>query len=165
MFYDMWPLKLDTITPRQRRHTPAALTCYFQRRVVTDRLAQIVAGHTHVAAVVGFAPPAVDDAQEEEGAGGEQHAVRAGVVKVGLDVLAVFVPFHCRRRAALRLAVESCWFPFGHDEVRGVLYDLGREVFLAKTRPWRGRKVRRLQVKDDLMFALLPYLELGTMCQ
>ncbi len=102
---------------------------------MTDRLAQIVSGHAHVAAIVGLAPSSVDDAQEEEGPAGQQHAMGAGVVAVRLNALPIFVPFHRRGRAALCLTVKSSWFPFGHNEVRGVLHNAGREVLLAKTRP------------------------------
>lgn len=102
---------------------------------MTDGLAQIVPGHAHVAAVVGLAAASVHDAQEEEGPAGQQHAVGARVVAVRLHALPVLVPFHRGGRPALCLAVEGGWFPFGHNEVRGVLHDAGREVFLAKTRP------------------------------
>ncbi|TNN86761.1 hypothetical protein EYF80_002944 [Liparis tanakae] len=89
--------------------------------VVTDRLAQIVSGHAHVAAVVRLAPSSVDDTQEEEGAAGQQHAVGAGVVAVRLDALPVFGPLHRRGRTALGLTVESGRLPFGDDEARGRL--------------------------------------------
>ena len=102
---------------------------------MTDGLAQIVSGHAHVAAVVGLAPPPVDDAQEEERPAGQQHAVGAGVVAVRLNALPIFGPFHRGGRTALGLTVEGGGFPFGYDEVRGVLHDARREVFLAKTRP------------------------------
>ena len=102
---------------------------------MTDRLAQIVSGHTHIAAIVGLAPSSMDDAQKEEGPAGQQHTVGTGVVTVRLNTLPIFVPFHCGGWTALCLAVESGWFPLGHNEVRRVLHNAGREVFLAKTRP------------------------------
>lgn len=106
---------------------------------MTDRLAQIVSGHAHVAAIVWLAPSSMDDPQEEEGSAGEQHTMRAGVVAVCLNALSVFVPLHRRGRTALSLAVESGRLPFGHNEVRRVLHDAGREVFLAKTGSWKKR--------------------------
>ena len=79
---------------------------------MTYGLAEIVSGHTHVAAVVRLAPSPVDDAQEEEGSTGEQHSMRAGVVSVRLHALPVFVPLYRRGRAALGLTVESGRLPF-----------------------------------------------------
>lgn len=107
------------------------LTGHFQGCIVANRLTQIVSGHTHVAAIVRFAPASVHDAQEEQRAGGQQHAVRTRVVAVRLDALPVFVPFHRGGWPALCFTVEGGGFPFGHNEVRGVLNNAGREVFLA----------------------------------
>ena len=95
-------------------------------------LSQVVAGHAHVAAVVGLAAAAVHDAQEEERAAGQQHALGAGVVPVRLHPLPVLVPLHRGGGPALRLAVEGGRLPLGHDEVRGVLGDAGGEVLLAQ---------------------------------
>lgn len=114
---------------------PTALTGYFQGGVPAHGLPEVVPGHAHVAAFVGLAAASVGDAQEEEGAGGQQHAVGARVLAVRLHALAVFVPFHRGRRPTLCLAVECGRLPFGHDEVRGVLHDAGRGVFLAETGP------------------------------
>lgn len=121
-------------TQSEKKKT-AALTSYFQGCIVTDRLAQIISGHTDVAAVVWLAPTSVNDAQEEEGSAGQQHAVGARVVSVRLNALAIFIPFHCRGWTALCLTVERGWFPFRHNQIRGVLYNPGWEVFLSETRP------------------------------
>lgn len=114
-------------------HVAAELTGYFQGCIVTDRLAQIVSCHTHVTAVVGLAPPSVDDTQEEEGAAGQQHALRAGIIPVRFHPLAILVPLHRRGRPPLRFAVERGGLPLGDDQVRGVLHDPGCGVLLAQT--------------------------------
>ena len=112
------------------------LTGHLQRGVVAAGLPQVVARHAHVAAVVGLAAAAVHDAQEEERAAGQQHALGARAVPVRLHPLPVLVPLHRGGGPALRLAVEGGRLPLGHDEVRGVLGDAGREVLLAQARSW-----------------------------
>ena len=101
---------------------------------MTHSLAEVVPRHAHVAPVVGLAAAAVDDAQEEERAAGQQHAVGARVVPVRLHPLAVLVPLHRGSGAPLRLAVEGGRLPLGHDQVRGVLHDPGRSVLLTQPR-------------------------------
>lgn len=64
----------------------------------------------------------------------------AGVVTVRLNALPVFIPFHRGDRTAFCFTVESGGFPFGYDEVRRVLNNAGRRIFLTKTRRWRDKK-------------------------
>lgn len=112
----------------------AALTGYFQRGVVAHCLPQVVAGNTNVGTFIRLASPSVDDAQKEEGAAGEQHALRAGIVPVGLHPFAIFVPLHSRGWPTLRLTVESGGFPLGDDQIRRVLDNPGWGVLLTETR-------------------------------
>lgn len=97
---------------KTKRHT---LTCYFQRCIATDRLAQVVACHAYIDAFVGFASPPVHNSQEEEGAAGQEHPVGSGVLSIGLDAFAVFVPFHHWGWPSFGLTVEGGWLTLGHD--------------------------------------------------
>lgn len=115
--------------------TYAALTSYFQRSVVAHCLSQVVAGYTNVGTFVRLAPTSVDDAQKEEGAAGEQHALRTGIVPIRFHPFAIFVPLHSWGWPTLRLTVESGGFPLGNDQVRRVLNNPGRRVLLAETGP------------------------------
>lgn len=96
---------------KPQMNSQKARTGYFQRGVATDGLPQVVASHADVDALVGFAATAVDNAQEEERAAGQQHAVRAWVVPVRLHALPVLVPLHHGQRPALRLAVQRGRLP------------------------------------------------------
>lgn len=108
------------------------LTGDVQRGVATDGLPQVVAGHAGVDALVRFAAPSVHDAEEEERAAGQEHAVGAGIVPVRLHALAILVPLYGGGGPALRFAVQGRRLPLGHYQVRGVLRDPGRTVF----KPW-----------------------------
>lgn len=111
------------------------LTGDVERGVATDGLPQVVAGHAGVDALVRFAPASVHDAEEEEGAAGQEHAVGAGVVPVRLHALAILVPLYGGRGPALRFAVQGRRLPLGHYQVRGVLRDPRRAVFIPRPRP------------------------------
>lgn len=69
------------------------------------------------------------DAQEEEGAAGQEHAVRAGVIFVRLHALTILIPLNARGGAALRLAVEGGGLPLGDDQIRGVFHNPRCAVF------------------------------------
>lgn len=112
----------------------AALTCYFQRGIVAHCLSQVVAGNADVGTFVRLAPSSVDDAQEEKGATGQQHALGAGIVPVCFHPLTIFVPLHCWSWPPLRLTVERGRLPFGYDQVRWVLYNPRWGVLLAQPR-------------------------------
>lgn len=71
----------------------------------------------------------MDDAQEEEGAAGQEHAVGPGVVFVRLNALAILVPLYAGSGSALGLAVEGGGLPLGHDQIRGVLRNPRCAVF------------------------------------
>lgn len=104
------------------------LTCHLQRRVAADGFAQVVAGHAHIDALVRFAPPPVNDSQEEERAAGQDDAMGSGVLSYRLDAVAVFVPLQYGGRPSLRLAVERGRLALGHDQVGRVLGDPRRRV-------------------------------------
>ena len=118
----------------RHKETFGALTGYIERSIATNGLPQVVAGDTGVDALVWFAPASVHDAEEEEGAAGQQHAMRPGVIFVGLNALAVLVPLHAGDGSALSFAVESGGLPFGDDQIRGVLHNPRRAVL----GPWPG---------------------------
>lgn len=77
----------------------------------------------------------MDDAQEEEGAAGQEHAVRTGVVLVCLHTLPIFVPLYGGSGPALRLAVERGGLPFGDNQIRGVFRYPRSAVFKPCSRP------------------------------
>lgn len=106
-----------------------SLTGNIQWSVTTNGLSQVVAGHTGVDALVWFAAAAVHDAEEEERAAGQQHAVRPGVIFVRLHSLAVLIPLDAGRGSALGLAVEGGRLPLGDDQIRGVLRNPRCAVF------------------------------------
>lgn len=75
------------------------------------------------------------DAEEEERAAWQEHAMRAGVVLVRLHALAILVPLYGGGRPALGFAVKGGGLPLGHDQVRGVLGDPRGAVFKPYPRP------------------------------
>lgn len=83
------------------------LTGYFQRCVSANSLSEVIAGNTRVNALVWFAAASVNDAQEKKGAAGQQHAVGAWIVLIGLHMLTVFVPLHRGHGPTLCLAVQG----------------------------------------------------------
>lgn len=114
--------------------TRVLLTGYLQRRVPADCLTQVVPGYTHVHSFVRFAPSSMHDAQKEKRAAGQQHAVGARVFSVRFDSLPILVPLDDRSRPSFRFAIQCRWLPFGHNEVRRVLYDPWRKVFKTRAR-------------------------------
>lgn len=111
------------------------LTGNVERGVAADGLPQVVARDAGVDALVRFASASVHDAEEEERAAGQEHAVRAGVVPVRLHALAILVPLYAGGGPALRLAVQGGRLPLGHDQVRRVLRNPRRAVFKPCPRP------------------------------
>lgn len=111
------------------RNISATLTGHLQRCVPTDRFTEVVSGDTHVHAFIGFAPPSVNNPEEEEGSAGQEHAVGARVLSVRLHSLAILVPLHHRSRSAFSFTVEGGRLAFGHDQVRWVFYDARSCIF------------------------------------
>lgn len=95
----------------------SSLTGNFERSIPTNGLSQVVSGHAGVDAFIRFAPAPVYDPQEEEGAAGQEHPVRAGVILVGLHTLPIFIPLYAGSGSALCLAVEGGWLPLGDDQI------------------------------------------------
>ena len=82
-----------------------------------------VSGVAVVDADVGLEVLVVDDAQEEQLTGAQQHAVRLGVLGRGRDPAAIPVPRDPGGRVALRLAVQRGRLVLGNVVVVGVLHD------------------------------------------
>lgn len=112
------------------------LTSHLQRGIPAGGFTQVVPGHADIDALVRLAAAAVHNAEEEEGAAGQQHAVGAGVLMVRLHALSVFVPLHGGRRAALRPAAQRGRLTPGHQQVRGVLHDAGCGVLQPRVGAW-----------------------------
>lgn len=134
--------------PNVQKEPQTPLTGYFQRCIPAYSLAQVVPGHADVHPLIRLAPPAVHNAQEKEGATGQQHAMGTGVLFVCLHPLAIFVPLYYWGGAPLSFAVERSWLPLGDYEVRGVFYYPGRGVFKPRTGPCKARGNRD---QDDIL--------------
>lgn len=91
------------------------LTCDLQRGITADGLAQVIPRYAHVYPFVGLAAPSVNDSEEEEGAAGEEHAVRAWILTVRFDSLAIFVPLHHRGRPTFGLTVQRGGLALGNN--------------------------------------------------
>lgn len=91
--------------------------------VVADGAAVDVGGVAVVDAHVGLGVLVVDDAQEEELAAVEEHAVGGRTVSRRQHALAIAVPRDRGRGIPLRLAVELGRLVLGHVVVRGVFHD------------------------------------------
>lgn len=111
-----------------------SLTGNIEWSVTANGLSQVVACNTGVDALIRFAPPSVYDAKEEEGAAGQEHAVRAGVILICLHALTVLIPLYTGAGSALGFAVESGRFPLGDYQIRGVLHNPRCTLF----KPWSG---------------------------
>lgn len=98
------------------------LTSYLQGGIPADSLTQVVSSDTNIHAFIRFTPPSMHDAQEKEGATGQQHAMRPGVFLVRLHPLTIFVPLNDGRGPPFSFAVECRWFPLGYNEVGRMLY-------------------------------------------
>lgn len=89
----------------------------------------------------------MDYSQEEEGAAGQEHAVRTGVIFVRLHTLAILIPLYSRRGSALCLTVKGGGLPLRNDQIRGVLNNPGRAVFKPCTGPCEA------EISTDVIFA------------
>lgn len=93
------------------------------------------------------------NAQEEEGATGQEHAMRPGVVSVGFHTLAILVPLYTGRGSALCLTVEGGRLPLGDDQIGGVLRNPRSAVFKPWPGPWEAEiRTDVIQVPDPLQY-------------
>lgn len=116
---------------------------------MADSFSQIVSGYAHIRALIWFAAAAVNYSQEEEGAAGQQHAVRTRVVPVGLHPLSILVPLHGGRGPPLGLAIEGGRLALRNDQVRGMLHDAGRVIFLPQTGSWRIHRGQSIKTQQE----------------
>lgn len=106
----------------------ATLTCHLQRGISTSRCPQVVACHTSVDTLVGARAAPVHDAREEEGAAGQQQAVRARILARGGHSRPILVPLDVGPGPSLRAAGQRGRLASGDQQIWWLLHDARHRV-------------------------------------